>query len=137
LPKPPEDFHRVARNSPKRKTECKECSTARRTKWAEDRKKSHPVEYHEQWRGAVLRKYGITKADYDSMLAASGGCEICGTSTPGSKRFGYFHIDHDHATGRVRGLLCHHCNLGLGNFKDNPELMAKAITYIKRTVLNS
>lgn len=53
---------------------------------------------------------GITDADYAAMLAAQGGhCAIC-PSTPKTRRL---HVDHDHATGAVRGLLCHRCNRAL------------------------
>lgn len=55
-------------------------------------------------------KYGITAEQYGDLLRAQGGrCAICGTDSPAG--IGGFHIDHCHATGRVRGLLCHHCNI--------------------------
>jgi hypothetical protein len=64
------------------------------------------------------------------MLKEQGGvCKICGTDKPWS-RSGKFTIDHDHATGRVRGLLCHNCNLGLGKFKDSIEFLRKAMEYL-------
>jgi hypothetical protein len=59
--------------------------------------------------------------------ASSGLCCICG-STRGKRNH---HIDHCHATGVLRGLLCHNCNLGIGHFKDNIELLEKAITYLR------
>ena len=61
----------------------------------------------------------------------SGLCDICGLDNSGSsgRRLA---IDHDHKTGTVRGMLCQKCNVGLGNFNDNPELLAKAIRYIKK-----
>lgn len=61
-------------------------------------------------------RYGITVADYDRMLLAQGGrCAICKTDK--SLGRGRFHVDHDHATGRVRGILCHLCNTALGRIE--------------------
>ena len=53
---------------------------------------------------------GVTDAEYDRLLSAQGGgCAICG-NPPKTRRL---HVDHDHKTGRVRGLLCHRCNRAL------------------------
>ena len=78
----------------------------------------------------LRRKYGITQAEYDTMLAAQGGaCAICGSIEP--KRI--LAVDHHHGTGAVRGLLCDSCNNGLGRFRDNPEVLARAIAYLLNT----
>jgi hypothetical protein len=63
--------------------------------------------------------YGITKEQLGQDC-----CQICG----GYQRLS---IDHDHNTGKVRGLLCSPCNIGLGGFKDNPHSLTKAIEYLK------
>ena len=47
---------------------------------------------------------------------------------------GRFHIDHDHSTGKVRGLLCTACNMGLGLFKDDPEMLLRAIDYLEDAI---
>jgi hypothetical protein len=79
--------------------------------------------------GHMRRKFGLTIAQIDAMLERQGGkCAICRTDTPGGR--GRFHVDHCHATGRVRGLLCSDCNLGLGRFKDDTELLQTAADYI-------
>jgi hypothetical protein len=74
-------------------------------------------------------KYGITLEDYDRLLALQNGrCAICPSTEPGGQ--GRFHIDHNHETGKVRALLCHRCNTGLGLFSDNPEILIKAAQYL-------
>jgi len=79
--------------------------------------------------GHLRNKFGITHQDYLDMLEAQNGrCKVCGTDTP--KGNGAFHVDHCHSSGKIRGLLCHHCNVGLGNFKDNTSLLLKAILYL-------
>lgn len=66
--------------------------------------------------------YGIAHGHYDTMLAAQGGrCALCGSAdcgrTAGKWSAGHFMVDHDHATGRVRGLLCHKCNVRVGAYE--------------------
>jgi hypothetical protein len=76
-------------------------------------------------------RYGITSDDYDRMLAEQGGCcAICQTDKPGGKARAWS-VDHCHSTNKVRGLLCHRCNVGLGYFKDDPVRMARAISYLE------
>jgi hypothetical protein len=73
---------------------------------------------------------GITLDDYQEILKRQGGvCAICRTSDcgPVARRFS---IDHCHKTGKVRGLLCHRCNLGIGHFDDSIELLRVAIAYL-------
>lgn len=83
----------------------------------------------------LLKKYGITHDDYERLLKEQdGGCAICGTKDP-RQRSEHFHIDHDHATGIVRGLLCSPCNQGLGYFQENVAVMARAIAYLTEGVM--
>ena len=68
---------------------------------------------------------GWTQDEYDVALAAQNGCcAICRKSV-------ILAADHHHETGHKRGLLCHNCNLGLGNFYDNPELLRAAAAYLE------
>ena len=63
------------------------------------------------------------------MLAAQDGkCAICGTTSTGNRKA--FHVDHDHKTGKVRGLLCSNCNTGIGNLRDDIGLLNRAIEYL-------
>jgi hypothetical protein len=84
-----------------------------------------------------LVKRGLPEDAYETMFDAQKGvCAICGNPEQvknGKRRGGYkkMAIDHDHKTGRVRGLLCQMCNQGLGCFKDSPDLLTKAIKYLK------
>ena len=82
------------------------------------------------WKRNRVRRYGLSWEAYLSMLAAQQNrCAICGGPPKGKDD--EFHIDHDHATNRNRGLLCDTCNVGIGMFRDDPELLAKAIAYLK------
>jgi hypothetical protein len=73
-------------------------------------------------------KYGMTPEVYDAMMSGQQGCcAICRLPITGR-----IHIDHDHATGRVRGILCYGCNVGLGFFNDSIVLMKGAIAYLAK-----
>ncbi len=78
----------------------------------------------------LTRTYGINHAILDTLMARQfGRCAICGTDAPGGpgKRF---HVDHCHATNKVRGLLCSKCNIGLGAFNDSVPRLFAAINYL-------
>ena len=76
-------------------------------------------------RAKRIESYGLTVEQYDSMLEGQNfACAICGQVTD-------LVIDHDHATGAVRGLLCNDCNKGIGMFRDNTDRMAAAVAYLK------
>lgn len=82
-------------------------------------------------RSTLKRLYGITPEIVDDMLLSqSNRCAICKSEHPGSK--GSWHIDHDHSSGKVRGLLCHYCNIGLGHFKDSQSILKSALSYLKK-----
>ena len=75
--------------------------------------------------------YGVSPEQVAAQLEVQeGACAICRSTTPGGK--GYWHIDHDHATGVFRGMLCHYCNIGLGVFKDNPQALRQAAVYLTK-----
>jgi hypothetical protein len=70
--------------------------------------------------------YGLSAEQYAAMLAQ--GCEICGSTERGRQGLA---IDHDHATGVVRGTLCGPCNRGIGFFRDNPAVLINAALYLQ------
>jgi hypothetical protein len=99
-----------------------------------ERKRSYDRSKH---RYHLLRKYGLTQDDYDRMLKQQNGCcSICQRPAT-SSRHGRLHVDHCHASGQVRGLLCHHCNYGIGVFKDNPKWMRRAAAYVENQTCQS
>jgi hypothetical protein len=74
--------------------------------------------------------YGITLEQYDEMLVAQGGvCAVCKREPRDDISL---HVDHDHATGVIRGLLCFRCNNSLGDLGDDPEVMQAAALYLLR-----
>lgn len=126
---------------------CKECDAIRKAKW----KKDNPTKYKQYfraylpaWRKTVsgkesmrkqyrvqnLKKYGLRPEEYDAMFVAQGKvCAICGVGTNGRA----FPVDHDNETGKVRGILCDACNVGIGHLRHSEVIMKKAIKYLKET----
>ncbi len=108
------------------------------TRASEKRRKLSPMErsnrLHRQNPDGRRRRglkylYGITLEQYAAMFEEQGGlCRICGQQMELFSRS--CHLDHDHRTGAVRALLCHHCNHGLGSFRDNAETLRRAADYI-------
>lgn len=97
-----------------------------------DYRKRDPEKYrahYEKWRAKnphyfVARLYGITVEEYQELVTKQDRkCALCGKRRP-------LHIDHDHATGRIRGLLCRGCNVGLGHLGDSVEGLQRAIAYL-------
>ena len=82
----------------------------------------------------VRRTYGVTRATYERMLAEQGGCcAICFAASPGVGRGGAprgWCIDHDHATNKIRGLLCAACNAAIGLLQDDPSVLLSAADYL-------
>lgn len=93
-------------------------------------KKATPQDKEVTWAYYLKRTYGLKLEDYNSLLEAQDfRCKIC--STHQNQFRNRLHVDHDHNTGQIRGILCVECNTGLGKFKDNPELLQLAIDYLK------
>ena len=93
---------------------------------------NHEKRKHPDYTKNIILKttYGISLDDYNEMFIQQNGCcKICGNHQSEFERG--FAVDHDHITGKVRGLLCHKCNMGLGCFNDNIETFLEAIKYLK------
>mgnify|MGYP000231653318 CR=1 FL=1 len=134
--------HRGGKTYTKR-THCRSCENAQhaaRLKRTPGKNYENIKKYRQRHplkrRGYELKaKYGLTLEQYDALLALhNNGCHICGNLTTGTTNgAAHFMVDHCHKTLQVRGLLCTNCNRGLGNFKDSPELLLRAIDYLNRT----
>jgi hypothetical protein len=78
-----------------------------------------------------LFKYGLTNAEWLALIEKQQGlCAICGKAPLGKGAAGKLQVDHCHATGRIRGLLCHHCNVALSKV-ENHEWHERALQYLK------
>jgi hypothetical protein len=120
--KPHSDYSKHKQQKSGLHPRCKEC-----------RKEEHRLARKQPGHQAKARvnhlrnKYGLTLEQYDAMLLAQAGlCKICGNAEA-------HHVDHCHQSGKVRGLLCINCNHGIGKFKDNPQLLRTAATYLEES----
>jgi coenzyme F420-reducing hydrogenase gamma subunit len=120
-----DSFHKQPGVRDGRRGVCKPCAVLRATKWRQD----NPERFNAARRKREIKKYGITYVDYERMLAEQAGvCLGCKTLSEGE----HLAVDHCHATGRVRGLLCRNCNLTLGNVQDKPEVLRALADYLDR-----
>jgi hypothetical protein len=84
-----------------------------------------------QSRRVVLKRHNITQEFFDSLIEEQDNkCAICGTELQAGYRT---HIDHNHSTGSVRGLLCSKCNTGLGLFREDKQILLNAVSYLEGT----
>ena len=133
--KPFVDFYTQAKNRTGFKKVCKLCenalAAARRRALSPEQKEA---EAQRMLLAKVKRQYGLSPQEFAAMTSR-GKCDICekplvphrtGKSPMDSGR-----IDHCHATGKVRGLLCHGCNTSLGHMRDNPETLRRAAAYLE------
>ena len=78
-------------------------------------------------------QYGLNLEDYNNLVKEQNHkCAICDTDEVDSFK-GLLFVDHCHTTGKIRGLLCHHCNTALGKFKDSESILMKAIEYVRKS----
>lgn len=119
--------------------QCKHCSQVHIYETRSVKKNAHTKKckkqgppnklYDDRHDGILRRNYGITLDEYNSMYAKQNGlCAIC--LKPDEVEGRRLAVDHDHETGQVRALLCGNCNRGLGNFKDDANMLIKATRYL-------
>jgi len=119
---------------------CKECKYNKTKEYNNQHKEERKLKREQnkdKHRAFIFKQnYGITLDNYNEMVEEQNGvCAICGQpETAFEKRFNRVRklsVDHSHETGKVRGLLCGNCNKALGGFKDNINILQKAIDYLK------
>jgi hypothetical protein len=150
--KPLSDFYRATGMKDGHRSECKRCHQAKQKAWYEanreasianvkrwqQKNKEHLHAYRREYRkrrqaedrdAHLRRTFGFSTIGYEAMLASQGGgCAICG-KPPGKISL---HVDHDHESGEIRGLLCVGCNNALGQFRDDAMLLGRGISYLAR-----
>lgn len=109
-----------------RRNECRACNRARASAWYQ---KNRARGIFNAKRYTLKRRYGMTQQDWDDMLISQQGrCALCDSQMLRKKEP---HIDHDHETNRVRGMLCFTCNTGLGALGDNAAGLRRALAYVE------
>jgi hypothetical protein len=148
--KPLAEFYDEKSGRDGKRPECKPCNLAARRRWYQaNRAKAiaHVVKWQQDNRerynasqraykrknadkereSHLRRKFGLTQAEYEERLAEQdGGCAVCGDRP----RKTSLHVDHDHDTGEIRGLLCMRCNNALGLFREQTQLLENALRYV-------
>ena len=119
--------------------QCRACNIARTRAWQkahpervnEITRKSrakHPERVARNYEDRRFRRYGLTRAEYEALMERQNGvCAICGSANWGPHKP---HIDHDHDSGEVRGLLCANCNVMIGHAREDAEILSRAIDYL-------
>ena len=126
MTKPLEDFYRKNSSKDGRESSCISCR--RKQMSAADKKRYQSAVRRDNH---LMRTYIINQSIYDHLFLMQGGhCALCPATVSGRKDDQHLIVDHDHETGDVRGLVCHHCNIMLGGAKDNISTLQNAITYL-------
>jgi hypothetical protein len=129
--KPLDQFHNAKAAKDGKVSRCKTCAAEYNKQW----QAKNPERVKEIWKQAEKKsrnlhrrkatRYGLTVPELDLLFEKSSGkCMIC------ERQAENLFVDHCHATGKVRGILCLHCNTALGNFNDNIDILKKAMEYL-------
>jgi len=99
-------------------------------KWKDDNK--HTPKYkHQRYIHQIKYVYGVTEKELSGMLdAQKGACAVCNDSLYHADEERRPRIDHCHSTGKIRGLLCHKCNTGIGLLNDDIRILKSAVKYL-------
>jgi hypothetical protein len=151
--KPLDEFYADAAARDGRRPECKACTAARRRRWYEAnrereiarvkawqqanaerhnenqrRRRERPEVKAKEREGHLRRKFNLTQEEYEQLLnGQSGGCAVCAREPKPGKSL---HVDHDHETGEVHGLLCFSCNAALGHLGEDRERITALSIYL-------
>jgi hypothetical protein len=150
-----EEFHIDRNLRDGRKTRCRICTNKTKAKWrgrnrdvivrqkkeSYQRNRERYINYNRSdvrrervFRWKLKRQFGITEEQFDAMLKEQNGCcAICGlepSEASGHRNKHRLHVDHDHVTGKVRGLLCNNCNAGIGYLAHEPDRLLSAYEYL-------
>ena len=117
---------RYAKSNPKTNEIKNKYRKALVSSWSDERKIIEGKRKYNSW---LIKRYGITLKDYEALLEKQGNkCAICETTNPRGR--GKFNVDHCHASGVVRSLLCVMCNMMIGMANDCPDVLRKAASYV-------
>lgn len=109
-------------------TYCSKCGSDRTKSFGKDR----PGYWESNNRRQQLKRFDLTIEDYDKLYKLQNGC--CAICNKHSDEFGKNHaVDHDHKTGKIRGLLCLHCNTALGHLREDLNIISKAYEYLVKS----
>jgi hypothetical protein len=129
------EFYNQKSNKDGKQKTCKVCQKAYSQS---ETCKANRKRYYEKTRQQHIernlkRQYGVDWSAYSELLERQNGCcAICNRTDSGSHCSQRLFVDHCHVSGKVRGLLCHHCNSALGLFQDSPTLLQNAINYVRQ-----
>jgi len=129
IEKPFLDFHKNHITKDGLNSYCKQCRSIEGKKY-----RDRPGHKEHAYNNNLMHLYGIDINRYNQILESQNyACAICGSTETGSKHQKNFHVDHCHTTKKVRGLLCKPCNIMLGEAKDDPRIISRAIEYLERS----
>jgi hypothetical protein len=139
IEKPLFEFHKNKNKNDGVASECKICCKLRHQKYYLDNK-NHIIKKSSIWaknnpdkkkkisrKSHLIKNYNIDLETQNFLIKLQNNkCKIC------HKELKNFHVDHSHITGKVRAILCHHCNVLLGNAKDSIDILKSAVDYLKK-----
>lgn len=140
--KPRDEYHLRSKVSGWIQSKCKNChkkasrnfhknNPGKHTEYSKAQRKKNPEKFKAKAHRSRLKYlYGLSNEQFDSMFKSqNGACAICEKQNLNGKRLC---VDHDHKTGKVRGLLCNQCNGFLGAISDDKSKAARAISYLEK-----
>lgn len=138
--KPLISFSRKSISSEERRSSCKDCCRSKTKKWRQDHK-DVAIKHSVKWQNSnkervkltsqkylLKKKFGLSIEEYNKKLDQQNGlCALCNKECKSGRNLA---VDHNHKTGKIRGLLCGNCNMGLGSFYEDKNLLSLAIKYL-------